>query len=115
MTDSELAAIRARCDAATPGPWWDESGTIHAPAWAQWMPPGSTCHPAYTFGSNGIDCAADADFIAHAREDIPALVAEIEWLQTELDQVANVIGRLQARHEALQVIQQKRRREGGSR
>jgi hypothetical protein len=43
----DLAAIRARCDAATPGPW--------------------TCD--------------DGDFVAHARTDIPALLAYIDELE----------------------------------
>lgn len=112
MSDSHLDTIKARCAAATPGPWWNETGTIHAPDWRSGAEHGSTCHPAYTFGSNGIDWEADADFIAHARSDIPAMVAEIERLQSELDQIANVVGRLGIRYEALRTIKQQRSREG---
>jgi hypothetical protein len=81
MTDSDLAAIAARCIAATPGWWWNESGTIHAPDWRPDAQSGSVCHPAHTFESNGIDWNADAEFIAHARQDVPALVAEITKLK----------------------------------
>src|SRR5690606_38183933 len=45
----------------------------------------STCQPGCAVVINDIDLAVeDAEFIAHAREDIPALVAEVERLQAEL-------------------------------
>lgn len=56
-----LAAIRARADAATPGPWddfqWDQDTGGYLPA--------------------------DADFIAHARSDIPFLLARVGQLEAE--------------------------------
>jgi hypothetical protein len=70
MTD--LAEIRARCEAATGGPW--EVGhkceiyTRHY----QVGPIGDFWEPA------------DARFTAHAREDIPALLAEVERLREPL-------------------------------
>ena len=67
MTDLHacLAEIEARADAATPGPWWNESGVVHAPV------DGPCVHPA--------SCTeeADADFIAGSRTDVPALVAMV--------------------------------------
>lgn len=75
----DLEAIEARANAASPGPWenekdnrvirWDEIGphrgevileTKHFPA------------------STGRDC----EFIAHARQDIPALIAEVRRLRS---------------------------------
>ena len=56
MTD-RLEEIRSRAEAATPGPW--EIGVT------------------YNHGRN-------ATFIAHAREDIPYLLAEVERLQKDL-------------------------------
>lgn len=75
MTDEQLAAIRARCEAATGGPW--EVGhkceiyTRHY----QVGPIGDFWEPA------------DARFTAHAREDIPALLAEVERLRELLRQI----------------------------
>lgn len=84
MTDSELEAIKACCDAATPGPWEVRQSSI--------------CHP-WTIGPVGryavgecfdqkgadgkprYDAEANAALMAHAREDIPALLAEIERLK----------------------------------
>lgn len=102
MSDDRIAAIRARLEAATPGPWW-------------WCPVGEQRAPAETdedhvygawwlFGplrrerKNGIPrpqtvleahydawqtydtprvSQADADFIAHAPDDIAFLLAEV--------------------------------------
>jgi hypothetical protein len=73
MTDEQLAEIRARCEAATGGPW--EVGhkceiyTRHY----QVGPIGDFWEPA------------DARFTAHAREDIPALLAEVERLRADAE------------------------------
>lgn len=72
----DLDAIRARCEATTPGPWNnDELPMIvvderHNPATV-----------AIT------TCGADAAFIAHARADIPALLAEVERLRAVVDKL----------------------------
>lgn len=64
MTDEQLAAIRARANAATPGPWtsYEKNPTDEYYA---------SCFPA------------DEEFIGHSREDIPALLDEVERLRTE--------------------------------
>ena len=94
----ELDAIKARADAATGGPWY-------------WAYPGSAKPELigragdehYAFETEiievehdgGCGCRmvcnqtvsvtiADAEFIAHSRADVPALVAEVERLRTEL-------------------------------
>lgn len=82
-------AIRARADAATPGPWKAERRCV---AFARMCPPDKNregTYPApYGFSVSGewvpaaghlpVDEAdGTAEFIAHAREDIPALLAEI--------------------------------------
>lgn len=78
MTDADLQAIRERCEAATPGPWFgcgdhidDCSGKPFAQAVGRFA---DRSHD--TFCQNN-------EFIAHARQDIPALLAEVERLQTE--------------------------------
>ncbi|MGY3188744.1 hypothetical protein [Lysinibacillus sp. TE18511] len=47
--------------------------------------------------SNGIviakvPCGTDATFIAHAREDVPALVTEVERLRQQLEKVEGLLG-----------------------
>lgn len=116
MADLDLDAIRRRCDAATPGPWfWNSySGIFSTPfvqrdeafteaicetEWGdreyrdwpeEWQDRKSeersdVAHVPPHHGDTAIGRqAADADFIAHAREDVPALLAEIERLRGEL-------------------------------
>lgn len=75
IDDAELDEIEARCQRATPGPWESfVEGRDH------------------TSGSSFIRTAeedleilvatpADQDFVAHARQDIPRLLAEVRALQ----------------------------------
>ena len=73
----DLDAIRARCDAATPGPWtYDEAGYVDV---------GLPRSRSIAIGIE-IDATAksDGDFIAHARTDIPALLAHIEELESRV-------------------------------
>lgn len=85
----DLNKIKARTTAATPGPWekieshlgkkepyygvytWDKKSIT---GW------GRVCQPGN-----------DAAFIAHARVDIPALVAEVDRLQEALTEAKNEI------------------------
>ena len=71
LTDAELNAIQQRCDAATPGPWWVEK-LVRAvllkflyddvPTWI-------------AESSERPERFADFAFIAHARADVPRLLA----------------------------------------
>lgn len=87
MTPEQLAAIRARAEAATPGPWmvdeglvWDDGTGECECQWYReirgWTDHGVQCEAGYLVLSR-----EDAEFIAHARSDIPALVAEVERLR----------------------------------
>ncbi|MDA8311047.1 MAG: hypothetical protein M0Z46_10635 [Actinomycetota bacterium] len=83
-TDLDLAAIRARCDAATPGPWAQGMAGYK-------LLPEVDYHAAFGFiivsddlSDDGQRGVADAAFIAHAREDVPALLAENERLREAL-------------------------------
>lgn len=74
----DLDEIRARAAAATPGPWQARrefvvSGDLEG------IP---DC--VVSTGEDGPQELADAEFIAHAREDVPALYAEIERLRAAL-------------------------------
>lgn len=86
MTD--LDAIRQRLNAATPGPWHGEHELYEGrelPCMEignyGWVCAGERA-PAYDVDSE--QGMADAEFIAHARQDIPDLLAEIDRLQAEL-------------------------------
>ena len=87
MTD-RLAEIKARCEAATPGPWCKVSDLPDYGV-ASMNHPGTLPDPVVTLnrkyrapGRPNLGCSEfDADFIAHAREDIPFLLAEVERLR----------------------------------
>lgn len=78
----DLKAIRARAAAATAGPWhWDdEFQEVRAGK------PGAYAAEAIVETDNGVygPRRSDAMFIAHSREDIPALLDLIDELQARL-------------------------------
>ena len=81
MSDERLEQIHARAAAATPGPWeaWD-TGDPPAEDEAQaWIVTPGSLHLATLYAG---DPSANATFAAHAREDIPALLAEVERLRS---------------------------------
>ena len=98
MTDIDLDAIEARANAATPGPWFSNE------------PGGSSCGGPLTQpyisrkvqNADGravnlvvaeITMAGDmelADFIAHSRTDVPALIAEIRRLRARVAELEAV-------------------------
>jgi hypothetical protein len=70
-----LDAIERRCAAATPGPWKSYvEGRDHTSC-DSFIKTG--CDDIYLTGAS----LADQDFIAHARQDIPALIEEIRALR----------------------------------
>lgn len=82
MTEEQLQAISARVNKATPGKW----GAV--PIYGE--------DEFYVYGDNMNEGVAsevyekeDAEFIAHAREDVPALLAEVERLREALEFYAN--------------------------
>jgi hypothetical protein len=75
LGDEELAAIEARCRAATPGPWRSFiEGRDHTSGDSFIQ---TTGDDIYLTGAT----AADQDFIANARQDIMRLVDEIRRLR----------------------------------
>ena len=94
LSEKEIEAIRKRAEMATEGPWQKDGAIdIHSP--------------------NGTEVAAawggyaDQEFIAHAREDIPKLLAEIERLRTEF----NSLDRFSTDHLVYEIV--RRDEEGG--
>lgn len=79
MTDKELSEIKARADAATPGPWRVDAVDNES---------GQTLYCAEVFIEPGVSAVwrmnPNASFIAHARTDVPELVAEVKRLRSEL-------------------------------
>ena len=91
MSD-RLKEIAERAEKATPGPWEYYGGRsidtppIHADE-ANYGIPDEGFEGGYQFYCSADDGAwryADGEFIAHAREDIPFLLAEIERLKQAL-------------------------------
>lgn len=89
MTEAELAAIEERANAATPGPW------VAEPARGKWSDGETHCAGIHVAGESWNEIVTtdggvygpnwpDAQFIAAARSDIPALVAEVKRLRAEL-------------------------------
>lgn len=71
-TASYLAEVRARMDAATPGPWTAHDDGL---VWPERMG-----DPV-----SGSTEMADAEFIAHAREDLPRLLAVLDRVRALAD------------------------------
>lgn len=88
MTDDELKEIEARCNAATPGPWkvendsdYDEQSDTHS-EWP-WRINAGTLTLCDIGGDGHSNDVADFNFIANARTDIPALIAEVRRLSKQ--------------------------------
>lgn len=90
MNEQELAAIEARANAATPGPWnlymfhGEFMGFSGVPREPIAIYPDVLCY------DQDDDCInitqEDAQFIAHARQDVPALIAEVRMLNQQVEQ-----------------------------
>jgi hypothetical protein len=90
MTDAQLDAIRARCKAASRAPWKSfVEGRDHESGDNFVMVGEGQDREADMYISRETKPAsvADQDFIAGARQDIPALLAEIDRLRQHPDQV----------------------------
>lgn len=84
MTQTQLLEIKSRLAAATPGPWTASQGSdeYNDPTEFYYV----TSPTDTVFLDGGLCEQADADLIAHAPDDIAALVAEVERLQGQLEQ-----------------------------
>ena len=79
----KLDPIKKRAEAATKGPWWERKchgGAFDVMAHFADGSPMVLC-ARNAFEEIQQECHANADFIAHAREDIPALISEVERLR----------------------------------
>lgn len=86
MTSDELTAIEARANAATPGLWKVDGYQVwHVGARYQ-----NESDPHMLLMMDGCHCErceSDRAFVAAARSDVPALVAEVRRLMDALDYV----------------------------
>ena len=94
-----LQAIKERVARATPGPWQihvrGTSTTIEARDGKKWI-------AQAVLGTYGIgDVGANAAFLAHARDDIPTLVAEVERQRAEHAALAEQLRQTMAERDTL--------------
>jgi len=91
MNEKRINEIRARCEAATPGPWWWPSGVeallVEKRGYYGDETVGHIDHEIIMGGYGGQHHHVkrkDAQFIAHARQDVPDLLNENQKLREAL-------------------------------
>jgi hypothetical protein len=91
LNDDDLCAMERRLDACSPGPWRHRlHGFIESDVDESII--GVTCQ-GHDASLERLPSAANAEFIAHARQDVPALIAEVRNLR---DRVAELDAALHA-------------------
>ena len=103
LSKEQLAAICARADAATPGPWkWHEGDLLTEDNFSRQHSHSSMFSSVLhlTDDAQGVNdlvsweyvrSVEDAEFIANARADIPALLAHIDALEAERDALQQAV------------------------
>ena len=87
MTEQDLAAIEARANAATPGPWvYDGGGGRHKQRVLATRAPDGVVMDNEPYYPQMV-APADQEFCAAARTDVPAMVAEVRRLRGALQNV----------------------------
>ena len=85
LSDDDLDAIQQRCDAATASPWWAWIEGRDGVAGDTFIGLGGDPQLKDLYLSHGVGegpvSESDVDFIAHARQDLPALLAEVRRLR----------------------------------
>lgn len=82
MDEKRLAEIRARVEAATPGPWKGDTG--QHPPYPQVVRAPVPVNAMTDVVATVTRFQGDQAFIAHARTDVPDLLAEVERLRRHL-------------------------------
>ena len=99
VTDLDLDAIEARANAASDGPWivvhepaWEADDVQHpdvikvgAPLYVGDDEPFTVCLVSTDYEDDPVDVLGDAEFIAHARTDVPALVAALREARAKVE------------------------------
>ena len=99
MNESQLKAIEERANKASNAPWIVEAGDYSGANWmigatSVFLGGSAWDDKSYYITTQNVhaselegDAKTDAEFIAHAREDVPALIAEVRALWSKLDAV----------------------------
>jgi len=90
----DIPALRAVCDAATPGPWEITRDKNMEEAWCWWIDVGPLCE-AFRDEITDSDYN-DVNFVSTARAALPAALDEIERLREALRKIAE--GRFHEHH-----------------
>jgi hypothetical protein len=77
LSEEYLAEVQARCDAAPPAPWRVDNDSTDLNRWVT----DATGLMEINLGYRGNNNQAEAAFTAHARTDVPALLAEVARLR----------------------------------
>lgn len=102
MTGVDVEHTKALEQAATPGPWVasvvdSPRSTVSTAIYSHAHPAGSTeseVLPSYPMRPRSSRISrADAEFIAHARTAVPALVAAVERVQAQVDKTLEILDR----------------------
>jgi hypothetical protein len=97
LTPEDLAAIEARCEAATPGPWESlDSQVMRDVRWRRG--PIASCLSSYESSQ------LDAKFIAAARTDIPRLLAALREQSDRVKHYQWEASQLQAERDAARAL-----------
>lgn len=107
MTEEQLREIEARAAAATQGPWFEQYEYDGGRTVAMIRSTDTTfCvnRAAHVDGNPCEQMLANGIFIAHAREDVPALVAEVRLLQEHIRGLKETLKRIHGRCVALAEI-----------
>lgn len=96
LTPAQVAECRERVERATEGPWEVEGGGgMHMDGTRDWYT--ISCpwneHTKYYIGLGALKLP-EAEFVAHARTDIPALCATVEALRVENERLRGALKRL---------------------
>lgn len=105
LTDEQIEEIKARADAATPGPWDTLTGSVVRAIKGDFAVPIFESRAPVDWHknkrlTNKVMCAAYADevrnatFIAHARTDIPLLISALESEKKRADEAEAELTRL---------------------
>ena len=85
MKQEELQVIKDRYEKAASGPWEfrdDNEGTEYRPFW---VVSENNADSGEWLAEIHVGSELDAEFIAHARQDVPALIEEVERLREALE------------------------------
>jgi hypothetical protein len=90
LTNQEIREIEERAEKATPGPWKLSRGA-QADAYAIEGEAWTIAHVKFV----RTETEANAELLAHSRQDIPKLIAALRETQAQRDRSYEVITRLQ--------------------